>query len=431
MCVVGHGKHGERNVVRQLQDYLNMANGHRFHFHPPVVHVAFYNTTTESMAQALEQLGVCVWGHRVPAPFITLFQSNEVSDLGDEEGCTLAQYGDQSTLRCVSNSTEIDTKSEFHRKFDFSTGQSFNRRSEDFEPNDFSNSKSIFCIRLSEYTGMKICEDSSWVESFSHLAHTHNEGDRFSGTHMQPNNIASYPIRAEVMCFHDNEVSYVDNAENSISTGSHSMFAQPLISLDDSKSSFLTFRTCAGFDKELSTGIYGNDGKLSEAYNDAVLLNHTRTLLGDNFSYFRVESDEHKKSGPTMQLMSKAIGYFLDRQHCFLRLCANAPNLDHFACERFDCGSKGSRMLVKTMVNLDVTTLIALVSSLCNGDCNLHFQDRVLDQQATQERRHPCCLDLIAYLQGDTEVFALHYSSLVTAVFCSNSLHYGLILVIL
>nr|KAG5696769.1 hypothetical protein BaRGS_013578 [Batillaria attramentaria] len=41
-------------------------------------------------------------------------------------------------------------------------------------------------------------------------------------------------------------------------------------------------------------------------------------------------------------------------------------------------------------VNLDITTLITLVSSVCHGaGCHFRFRDKVLDQQAAEEREKP------------------------------------------
>jgi len=40
-------------------------------------------------------------------------------------------------------------------------------------------------------------------------------------------------------------------------------------------------------------------------------------------------------------------------------------------------------------VNLDVTTLISLVSNVCNGSCHVHLSDPVLRQQAVDEQTSP------------------------------------------
>ena len=51
-------------------------------------------------------------------------------------------------------------------------------------------------------------------------------------------------------------------------------------------------------------------------------------------------------------------------------------------------------------VNLDVTTLIALVSSITNGHCNFEFEDEALNMQAKQEREEPLLPTLKSFLKG-------------------------------
>jgi len=52
-----------------------------------------------------------------------------------------------------------------------------------------------------------------------------------------------------------------------------------------------------------------------------------------------------------------------------------------------------------TKVNLDVTALIALVSNICHGACNLVFIDTVLSEQAAEEREKPVLPSLQVFLQ--------------------------------
>ncbi|BFZ01152.1 hypothetical protein BsWGS_04191 [Bradybaena similaris] len=53
-----------------------------------------------------------------------------------------------------------------------------------------------------------------------------------------------------------------------------------------------------------------------------------------------------------------------------------------------------------TRVNLDITTLIALVSSVTNGNCNFVFRDKILSLQAQEERESPVLPALESYLKG-------------------------------
>ncbi len=51
-------------------------------------------------------------------------------------------------------------------------------------------------------------------------------------------------------------------------------------------------------------------------------------------------------------------------------------------------------------VNLDITTLISLVSNVCHGKCHLTFQEAILTEQAMQERESPLLPKLHAFMKG-------------------------------
>ena len=53
-----------------------------------------------------------------------------------------------------------------------------------------------------------------------------------------------------------------------------------------------------------------------------------------------------------------------------------------------------------TKVNLDVTTLIALVSELTHGGCWYEFPEPLIRELAEQERLHPLLPELNSFLQG-------------------------------
>ncbi len=53
-------------------------------------------------------------------------------------------------------------------------------------------------------------------------------------------------------------------------------------------------------------------------------------------------------------------------------------------------------------VNLDVTTLLSLVSNLTHGRHHFRFEDAVLNAQAAQERRAPSLPRLTAFLEGES-----------------------------
>lgn len=53
-----------------------------------------------------------------------------------------------------------------------------------------------------------------------------------------------------------------------------------------------------------------------------------------------------------------------------------------------------------SLVNLDVTALITLVSSVCHGGCYFRFQEKILSEQAAEERSNPVLPKLQAFLKG-------------------------------
>ncbi|XP_076799788.1 UPF0415 protein C7orf25 homolog [Clavelina lepadiformis] len=62
-----------------------------------------------------------------------------------------------------------------------------------------------------------------------------------------------------------------------------------------------------------------------------------------------------------------------------------------------EIGEKKLRVIKK--VNLDVTTLLSLVSNLCNGHCQYFYGVPVLDEQAEQERKEPVLPKLKEFLK--------------------------------
>lgn len=55
-------------------------------------------------------------------------------------------------------------------------------------------------------------------------------------------------------------------------------------------------------------------------------------------------------------------------------------------------------------VNLDITSLITLVSSVCHGGCHVVFQEDILSQQAEEERRSPVVPKLLQFMEGGSVI---------------------------
>ncbi len=75
-----------------------------------------------------------------------------------------------------------------------------------------------------------------------------------------------------------------------------------------------------------------------------------------------------------------------------------SPNSDEKAVRSTQCFANQP---VISKVNLDITTLISLVSNLCHGSCDLVFEEPILSQQAEQERDEPLLPKLNSFIKGD------------------------------
>ena len=92
-------------------------------------------------------------------------------------------------------------------------------------------------------------------------------------------------------------------------------------------------------------------------------------------------------------------------RRCVSRILASCPDYSRFVCQ--GPGQELALGAHREKVNLDITTLITLVSSVCHGGCHFRFKDKVLDQQAAEERQHPSLPDLQAFLQGECVVIGV------------------------
>ena len=52
-------------------------------------------------------------------------------------------------------------------------------------------------------------------------------------------------------------------------------------------------------------------------------------------------------------------------------------------------------------VNLDITTLISLVSNVCHGRCQFVFKEEILSLQAEEERKDPLIPRLRKFINGE------------------------------
>lgn len=105
------------------------------------------------------------------------------------------------------------------------------------------------------------------------------------------------------------------------------------------------------------------------------------------------------KGPPSTSLQSKKDLIFRDMD-LVNSLVSSMPSFDCLSEDlcKDDCSSASS---VIDKVNLDITSLITLVSSVTNGGCHFDFSEKVLAMQASEERRDPVLPKLKKFLQGE------------------------------
>lgn len=105
------------------------------------------------------------------------------------------------------------------------------------------------------------------------------------------------------------------------------------------------------------------------------------------------------KGPPSTSLQSKKDLIFRDMD-LVNSLVSSMPSFDCLSEDlcKDDCSSASS---VIDKVNLDITSLITLVSSVTNGGCHFDFSEKVLAMQASEERREPVLPKLKKFLQGE------------------------------
>ncbi|KAL4222478.1 hypothetical protein ACF0H5_018517 [Mactra antiquata] len=75
-------------------------------------------------------------------------------------------------------------------------------------------------------------------------------------------------------------------------------------------------------------------------------------------------------------------------------------NIDYNILGKIEAANEIKTIYTINKVNLDVTTLICLVSAVTHDGCHFRFQEKILSQQATEERQIPLLPKLLMFLQG-------------------------------
>lgn len=275
--------------MRQAEDYLKCAAEHTINFIVPEVHYAFYNEVTDDMAAALEDIGVKVWGKRIPV-------SSDIQHLVEIS----ESYSDDE--HDVNNRIKSDSDEE----------DDYNEE-DDFHIPSASEYKSCY-NRLKHLEKIEITPKQSETEDLS------NDNGRDVGL-----------IESKSTCIENGKCNNV-------------------------KSTSLTIQS-----------------------------NHGTTLNMSNINDISQNSSTNS----------------LDKQDILLQILGSAPTYSFTDAVIPEVIQETSDNVLEAKgVNLDITTMITLVSSISHGGCNFIFRENILSLQAKEERECPVLPALQKYLKG-------------------------------
>lgn len=370
----GRGQFGERDMVQQLCEYTASARHHPVNFCSPHVHAAFYNTVTSPMAAALRAEDVGVWGHEVPVSalvrrLLKAVQHNRTDDDNEADDCAAF---DEDSNGLVALGDVYDGKEQ-----DISGSEILTRSLKgDKEELEVATSLFLDCDLESD----DLQTDSADLE--------------VAKSTWLPSTVHCTPAASKLTAEADLSRLSAD-ASGTLSTQA------PSPHCGDIFSPALTSSV-------RRSDVWGNADVPGKTYEmeGASPTNVTSLVFGPLLADL---SDDSPKSRDFVQSPQ---GWTLTApsRQCLSKIIFSCPQFSSSLSEPAVVGSSGAGKGVRTCegrgggnveaVNLDITTLISLVSAVCHGGCHLRFIDKVIDQQAAEERESPSLPELQKYLQG-------------------------------
>lgn len=354
---IGQGQYGERDIVRQAQDYMICSQEHLVNFRRPQLVFAFYNGVTEPIAIELRNLGVHVVGTEVDVDetIETKLQAISVdgSDDSDSELSEKAKVHRGMTLKGTAKTSHVE-KQDFPCDLETITKDDTNVDTEtiahsvsgsDIKESDASPASMHTCQQ------QKDCEQTKTAE-ISKCDKQNME------TSAQTRSISGYTCDVTTELNMQKETA----GTKSIIRETDSLKCSPA----DIPLSFADTSNLRRAEKQFC---FRNDmTETAASYSNSVAC--SRTSDGDSVIEF-IETE---------LLLNPLVDYSV--------LGTLIPSNEINFLESIE------------RINLDVTALITLVSSVSHGGCYFKFGETILSEQAAEERKNPVLPKLQTFLSG-------------------------------
>ncbi|XP_070183199.1 uncharacterized protein, partial [Littorina saxatilis] len=422
----GQGQYGERDMEQQLQEYAECAERHPVNFHPPRVHATFYNTLTFPMARVLQGQGVTVWGKVVAVDSGVLHKLLAIHDDVEAE--------DDDEDECLEDFSDVDDSG----SVDHGAGTHFcsilahkvsTKQEEKEETKAVDEIESDNCVDIGSPGGANPTDDQDMHVSCSGLEVRATSLDVGNSLWFR-DTVGTSGCDFDVNCREDDDCKNMTDINVSDRLHENSC---------DHRVSHVSGRPHNDSPVEKAADVLSEVGKQGREYTNsmrsapvcaACALSHEPRTPSHRLTPHDFKSEdqdtqdlETDSADPNEGIHDSAFNeearttthrettsWTLSSRshHCLSRILASYPDYrDLFMLPTFSVSEKSSVGIgrrrggegEREKVNLDITTLITLVSSVCHGGCHFRFKDKVLDQQAAEEREHPSLPDLQQYLQ--------------------------------
>lgn len=357
----GAGQYGERDIVSQAEDFVLCTTGHPVNFTNPVVVYAFYNGVTKPLAGALHKLGVFVLGEEVNVSeavgnelsHVDASQSDSDDDkINDIISGTLYESVHKSDLDEECLLIELDerardtnlSKIDAHN-VNTSLDEFVHVISEDINKITFEK----------QFTGieMPITCPFSTILSDSEVYHTNrcvsqsllNSDCTRTGGSIDLT-VSQFHAKCDKQIVQYSRMNNTHVLESNLTEGSKDKLLQVNCQIEDL------------FQSQIENSI-----------NAQITLDLSETSVPDITCFIHTELIQHP--------------------------VADYSSLDEIVSQTSQCSVDSIKK-----INLDITALITLVSSVSHGQCYYHFNDKILNEQAEEERRNPVLPNLEAFLKG-------------------------------
>lgn len=382
---IGQGQFGTKSVLTQAKQYLQCAQHNQWNYHTPKIVFIFCNGVTKDMAAALRETSIEVEGEEedVEEDVVAKLQAlKDVEDESDTDGTSSNFCGndDNEDAHFVNTDTEINGPADKvtsidempRQKYDLNDtdvqykndGLSFKINDADHEDrnkmqvnNPDFDTASVFDTTATEYTTSEINQDVVYDNTKVKVTTCKST---YPATQTKQCKIINYefsdPDETFIMCTIG--ANQKDRSDDLLKVKMHKAF----LNLFD----YLPLQML-GYHGKMSSGCHDTGKRWKDHYDDASLDHHSDTVPPLSSSTLPDEAADVISSVHEKSPLEKPPS-------------ASAPMINK--------------------VNFDITTLIAMVTSLTHGGSGYIFQEAILSQQAAEESEQAVLPELCEYLKG-------------------------------